>query len=100
MVNTISVNAVAFQDGSTWVVQGIEYDLTVLARTVQDIPKAFANAVIERLYVAEHLGVDPFQGVEPAPARFHNMFEEAMTEMKLKDMAGSTVRLVETAQAA
>ena len=42
MGKEISMNAVAFEDGGVWVVQGIEYNLAVVARSVQDIPKAFA----------------------------------------------------------
>lgn len=100
MVNKISMNAVAFQDGEAWVVQGIEYNLVAMARTVQDIPKAFTNALVERMVVAEHLGVDPFEGVGAAPQRFREMYDEAMTELTLARPVGraqTTVRLVEAA---
>ena len=103
MGKEIIMNAVAFNEGNVWIVQGIEYNLAAVARSVQDIPKAFANLLIERLHVAEHLGVQPFQGIAPAPQRFHQMFDEAMTEMKQTRPVGQTqtiVRLAEVAEAA
>jgi hypothetical protein len=104
MDKTFSINAVAFQQGDVWVVQGIQYNLVAVARNVQDVPKAFMNAVIERVHVAEYLGLDPFQGVGPAPERFHKMFDAASTEVKPALTAGramASVRLASTeAQAA
>ena len=100
MGREISMNAVAFQEGNVWVVQGIEYNLAVVARSVQDIPKAFANALVERFLVADHLKVDPFQGLGPAPQRFHQMFEDAMIEMKATRPVGKTETVVRLAQAA
>jgi hypothetical protein len=82
MDKTFSINAVAFQQGDVWVVQGIQYNLVAVARNVQDVPKAFMNAILERVHVAEHLGLDPFQGVGPAPDHFHKMFDAAATEVK------------------
>ena len=100
MGKEISMNAVAFQEENVWIVQGIEYNLVAMARSVQDIPKAFANILVERFHVAEHLGLDPFLGVGPAPDRFRQMFDEAMTEVKMVSplsRANATVRLMEAA---
>lgn len=96
MEQSIRMNAVAFQEGDVWVVQGIQYNLVAMARSVQDIPTAFVNVIIERLLVAEHLGVDPFQGIAPAHDRFHKMFEAAVTEVKPTNLLSTpmtTVRL-------
>ena len=103
MEKTISMNAVAFQDGEVWVVQGIQYNLVAMARSVQDIPKAFLNAMVERIAVADHLGLDPFLGVGPAPVRFHKMFEDSVTEIKPAQAIGRaepTVRLASVSVAA
>jgi hypothetical protein len=96
MEKTISINAVAFQQGDTWVVQGIQYNLVAVAKNVQDVPTAFLNAIAERIHVAEHLGLDPFEGIGPADERFHKMFEKGTTEVKPAQYAGRaapTVRL-------
>ena len=91
MKKTININAVAYQDGESWIVQGIQYDLVALARRVQDIPAAFANAIIERMHVADHLGLDdPFLGVAPAHDRFHKMFDAAVTEVQSAQALGRT----------
>jgi hypothetical protein len=100
MDKTYSMNAVAFQQGDVWVVQGIQYNLVAVARNVQDVPKAFMNAVIERVHVAEHLGLDdPFLGVGPAPERFHKMFDAASTEVKPALSAGRPMPSVRLASA-
>ena len=100
MEKSISMNAVAFQDGDVWVVQGIQYNLVAMARNVQDIPKAFMNVLIDRLHVAEHLGVDPFQGIAPAHERFHKMFEASDTEVKPAHLLSTPMPTVRLAAAA
>ena len=96
MEKTFSMTAVAFQEGDVWVVQGIQYNLVAMARNVQDIPVAFMNALCERVFVAGHLGLEPFDDLGPTPDRFHKMYEAAKTEVKLAETMGQrspTVRL-------
>ena len=81
----IQINAVAFQeggDGGPWVVQGIEYDIVAHSNSVEAIPQAFMQAVIENACITEHLGREPLEGIKPAPERFRDMFNRSITELK------------------
>ena len=50
------VTQLPFRKANAWVVQGIEHNLVRDgAAPFQDIPKAFANVMVERIAVAEHL---------------------------------------------
>jgi hypothetical protein len=79
MKNTININAVAWQEGQGWVIQGIEHDIVAHAPDVASLPDAFMRAVVENVAITIHLGREPLQGVGPAPARFRKMFETART---------------------
>jgi hypothetical protein len=84
--NVIRINAVAFEEGDAWVVQGVEYDIVAHADDVRKLPDAFARAVLENMTVTEHLGRRPLEGIKAAPQRFREMFDTAIVE--LKSLAG------------
>ncbi|MCA3563255.1 MAG: hypothetical protein IOC90_15030 [Methylocystis sp.] len=94
VVENIQVNAVAYEEGDTWIAQGIEYDIVASADDVRNLPDAFARAVIENICITEHLGRRPLQGIKPAPERFRDMYENAAFEMRpLRQHAGPDVAL-------
>lgn len=78
----IQINAIAFQEGETWVVQGIEYDIVAHANDVKALPDAFGRAVMENMTITEHLGRRPLEGIKPAPQRFRELYELARVEMR------------------
>jgi hypothetical protein len=78
----ILINAVAFQEGEAWVVQGIEYDIVAHAYDVKALPDAFGRAVMENIVITEHLGRRPLEGIKPAPKRFRDLFELARVELR------------------
>jgi hypothetical protein len=82
MLEQLQINAVAFKEGDAWVVQGIEYDIVAHAHDVAKLPYAFARAVLENIVITEQLGRRALQGIKPAPAHFHEMYELAETEMR------------------
>jgi hypothetical protein len=76
-MESITIRAVAFEEGGVWVVQGIEYDICAHAKDPAGVPNAFRRAVAENICITQHLGRRPLQGIKPAPARFREMFERA-----------------------
>ena len=82
MPSPFRVNAVAFREGDTWVIQGIEYDIVAHARDVIALPQAFMRAVVENIVITEHLGRKPLEGIKPAPERFRSLYEGAEVEMR------------------
>ena len=82
VTDQIQINAVAFQEGDAWVIQGIEYDIVAHAHDVKALPDAFTRAVIENICITEHLGREPLQGIKPAPDRFRELYERAEVEVR------------------
>jgi len=82
MSETVTINAVAFQEGNAWVIQGIEYDIVAHTYDVQKVPEAFTRAVLENVAITEHLGRKPLEGIKRAPERFREMYEKAHVEMR------------------
>jgi hypothetical protein len=95
----ISINAVAFQEGDIWIVQGIEFDICTRASSPADVPAAFARAVVENAVINRHLGRSGLSGIKPAPSRFKEMFDNARAQVKpvedlpLGDLAASEVNI-------
>jgi hypothetical protein len=80
MVNKI--HAVAFMEGDTWVIQGIEHDIVAHAKDVTALPYAFMRAITENVFVGQHLGRKPLEGIRPAPERFRELYENAQVEVR------------------
>lgn len=96
MSGQLQINAIAFQEGDAWVVQGIEYDIVAHTYDVRKLTDAFMRAVVENIIITEHLGRRPLEGIKPAPEQFLEMFENAEIEMrsvKSDARAGVAVRL-------
>jgi hypothetical protein len=110
MSTELYVRAIAFQEGGTWVAQGIDYDIVAHAASLTALPTAFTRAVLENACVTTRLGREPMEGIRPAPEHYRLMFEEAAIEVRLiKDetpighrlpMPRVDVRLAEHAHAA
>lgn len=63
----LTINAVAFPQGATWVVQGIEYDIVAEASSPSKIGEAFVRAVVENVCISQELGKEPLAGIGRAP---------------------------------
>ena len=82
MSQEISINAIAYEEGDAWVIQGLEYDIVASASDLQSLPKAFTRAVFDSACITQHLGRKPLEGIGPAPAHFRALFEQAQLEMR------------------
>jgi hypothetical protein len=77
VIHNLRLHAVAFREGDAWVIQGIEYDIVAHAYDVMMVPDTFMRAVMENVLVTTRLGRKPLEGINPAPAHFRTMFDEA-----------------------
>lgn len=91
MSQPIKINAIAFQEGDAWVIQGIEYDIVAHTHDVTKAPHTFLRAVVENILITEHLGRQPLEGIKPAPERFRAMYEAGTTEMRPVSSEGPEV---------
>ena len=79
---TITISAVAFEEGGVWVVQGVEYDICAHAKDPAGVPHAFQRAIAENICITRHLGRNPLEGIRPAPPHFKEMFDRAATQVR------------------
>ena len=82
MDRRITINAVAFPEGETWVVQGIEYDIVAEATSASKVAEAFARAIVETVCISQELGREPLAGIGPAPEHYKELFEEAYADIR------------------
>ncbi|HKI04979.1 MAG TPA: hypothetical protein VKK31_23575 [Thermoanaerobaculia bacterium] len=75
-MSRITINAVAFQKGSLWIAQCLEYDLVSCAETPEELLEELVGqleALVEfNLTARQH----PFEGYSPAPEKYWRLFEE------------------------
>lgn len=69
------IRAVMFREGDMWVAQCLEYDIGAQGKDLADLAKRLALTIeLERSESINRLG-KPFAGIDPAPERFHEMWE-------------------------
>lgn len=78
-MSRITINAVAFQKGSLWVAQCLEYNLVSCADTPEELLKELVGQLETLVYLNLAAGQHPFEGYSPAPERYWRLFEEART---------------------
>jgi hypothetical protein len=87
-MESITIRAVAFEEGGVWVVQGIEYDICAHAKDPAGVPNAFQRALAENICITQHLGRKPLQGIKRAPAHFEEMFDRAEAKVSAVKESG------------
>jgi hypothetical protein len=99
----ITLKAIVFPDRKTgvWVAQGLEYDICAQAGTLEAVQAAFEKTLAASALVSIELGQGPFEGIDPAPKKFWDMFQQAehalpLRHPKLVPVAGALpVKVVE-----
>jgi hypothetical protein len=103
---TIEISAVAFKEGNCWIAQGLEYDISAQANTLNELHKKFMFSVAANLAVCVELGRAPLEGIGRAPEEYWEMFRAAeitinrplaaiVTPLAIPAI-NSTMRLMET----
>jgi hypothetical protein len=80
----LQLRAVAFPEGDIWVVQGVEYDVVAQANDLTDAPGAFLRQFVSTLMAYQHLGEGGVDMIPPAPDRFREMFETAVSSAEVR----------------
>lgn len=81
-VSGIRVRAVVFRSGEWWVAQCLEYDLATQARRLEDLPRELRRLLTVQILASLECGVEPFEGLAKAPARFWKMYENAKSKVE------------------
>ena len=66
---------VIFKDGNWWIAQCLNYDIAALAGTLEDVLYEIQRMLVGRIIMAEKLGIDPFEGIPPAPKWYRDIIE-------------------------
>jgi len=82
----MTLSAVIFPDSGTgvWIVQGLEYDICVQAETLEAVQTVFETTLNATALASMELGRKPFEGIDPAPKKFWEMFNRAAKSLPLR----------------
>ena len=73
----ITISAILYQEGNSWIAQGLEYDITAQAPTLPALQDRFATKVAAEVAISLDLDRKPLEGIGRAPESFWRMFEKA-----------------------
>lgn len=76
------ISAILFEDGDWWSAQCLEYDIATQAKTLSDLLYELERVLISHLCIAAELGRKPFEGLEPAPYKFWDLYQKARAQIE------------------
>lgn len=80
----ITIRVIVFKESDVWVAQCLEYDIGAQADSI-DALTAQLNAVLKAEFKESMERHErPFAGIEPAPQRFHTMWEHRTRSLAIK----------------
>lgn len=85
MKSTTEISVLVYQTPETWVAQALEFDIAAFAATMAELPAALMRAVAANACANAALGRNGLEGIPPAPARFHEMYQQATMIMEPKE---------------
>ena len=68
--------AYIYRECEWWVAQCLEYDIAVQATSIQDVQYEIQRVLFGRICTAKKLGIDPFEGLPPAPPHYHKILQD------------------------
>lgn len=74
------IRTVLFQEGDWWVGQCLDIDIAAQAKTQEGLRQELMRLLVGRAMASEKLGIEPFQGLPPAPRRYWDLFYGADSE--------------------
>lgn len=74
-MHTDTLRVIVFQDNGLWVAQCLEYDIGAQANDVDTLMSRLEVAIKSEFKESIEQNGKPFAGIDPAPPRFHDMWE-------------------------
>jgi len=71
------INVLAYQEGSAWIAQCVEYDIYARAENLPKLPAAFGRALAANVCINSELGREGLNGIPAAPEKIRSAFESA-----------------------
>jgi hypothetical protein len=74
------IRTVLFQESGRWVAQCLDVDIAAQAKNEDDLAYELGRIIVSHVVASEHLGVEPFVNLPPAPRRYWDMFFKAASK--------------------
>lgn len=85
--DTASVRVIVFKDGEHWVAQCIEHDIGAQADDLDTLYDRLEVVFKAEMREARERNRAVFEGIEPAPKRFHQMWERRARSLEVAPAA-------------
>jgi hypothetical protein len=79
----ITIRVVVFKDDDVWVAQCLEYDIGAQAADIDTLNERLNVVLKAELKESIERHGKPFAGIEPAPQRFHTMWEHRVRSVAI-----------------
>ena len=86
MTAAFNVNAVVYQEGESWIAQVLEYDVVARADNLPSLHYELERVLAGYASAYAEEGLEPFQGLGPAPRRFWRMWETATLTVDAEEL--------------
>jgi hypothetical protein len=81
-----TIRVVVFQDSGVWVAQCLEHDIGAQAPDIDTLRDRLEATLKAELLESMERHQKPFAGIDPAPERFHRMWERRSRSTDIKPM--------------
>lgn len=78
----IEIRAIIFKDGDHWVGQCLEYDIAAHANDLETVGSRLVMTIEAEAEIGGKDGGNPFEGIDPAPKYFHDLWNKRGTEFR------------------
>src|SRR5262245_11805331 len=79
----ISIRVIMFQDDGLWVAQCLEHDIGAQAPDVDTLMSRLEVVLTAECKESVERNNEPFAGIDPAPERFHQMWERRARSVEM-----------------
>jgi hypothetical protein len=80
----VVVRALLFRESAEWCAQCLDFDIAVQAPTRERLLTELETVLITHVEIAIDSGREPFAGLQRAPARFFEFFEQSRPTTQIK----------------
>jgi hypothetical protein len=81
-----TIRVIVFQDTGTWVAQCLEYDIGAQAPDLDTLRDRLEATLKAEFLESVDRHKKPFAGIDPAPERFHRMWERRSRSVGMEPM--------------
>ncbi len=71
-----------FENEEGWAAQCLEYDLATQAETLEALYYEVERILVAHIALADELGIEPFEGLDPAPQKYWDIFEKSQLSVE------------------